>query len=236
VLFWPKTMHEYLELAIFLPLFLLTVSVHEYSHGWVASKLGDDTARERRRLTLNPLAHISVPLTIVLPILVLLVTWGRFALALLKPVPINPLRFRNPKRGLTYVGIAGPVSNLLMALMLSLLLRFGILPHTGLLGSLRDILGLIIIVNIILALFNLLPIPPLDGSRVLVGLLPNKYARAVLRLDRYGFIFILTLFISLALISGGILQFMMIPLKFVWKLYGLSGVEFDNLVLGLGRT
>ncbi len=229
-------MHEYLELAIFLPLFLLTVSVHEYSHAWVASKLGDDTAREKRRLTLNPLAHISVPLTILLPIIVLLVTRGRFALALLKPVPINPLRFRNPKRGLTYVGMAGPISNLLMALVLSLFLRLGILPHAGLFGGLRDILGLMIIVNIILAMFNLLPIPPLDGSRVLVGLLPNKYARAVLRLDRYGFIFILTLFTSLALMGGGILEFIIVPLKFVWKLYGLSGVEFDNLLLGLGRT
>ena len=232
-------MHEYLELIFFLPLFLLTVSIHEYSHGWVANKLGDGTARERGRLTLNPLAHISLPLTIVLPILVLVLTWFRFTIALLKPVPINPFRFRNPKRGLMYVGLAGPVSNLLVALVLSMFLRFDILPLTGFLGGIRAILGLIIIVNIVIAMFNMLPIPPLDGSRVMVGLLPNKYARMLLSVDRYGFIFIITLFASLAFAGGGegILQFIRTPLKFVWKsLYGLSGLEFDNLMYGMTKT
>ncbi len=229
-------MHENLELIIFLPLFLLTVSIHEYSHGWMAQKLGDNTARERGRLTLNPLAHISIPLTIILPVIILLVTWGRFTLALLKPVPINPLRFRNPKRGLTYVGIAGPFSNFLMAFILSLFLRFGLLPDEGLWGSIKVILGFVIIVNLILGMFNLLPIPPLDGSRVIVGLLPNRYARIILRLDKYGFIFIITLFVSVGLMAGGMLRLIIVPLKFAWKLYGLSGVEFDNLILSLTET
>ena len=158
------------------------------------------------------------------------------ALTLLKPVPINPLRFRNPKRGLAWVGFAGPASNIIMAFLLSLFLSLNIVPASGFWGSIREILALLILVNTALALFNLLPVPPLDGSRILVGFLPNKFAKALLKLDRYGFILILTVFATVALVTGDLVQYIRIPLKAAWKLYGLSGAEFDYIVPPVGTT
>ena len=223
-------MRELLQVIAVLPFLMLTVSVHEFSHGYVAMKLGDDTAKEKRRLTINPLRHISVPLTIILPAVLILVTRARFSFALLKPVPINPLRFRKPKRGLAWVGMAGPASNIVMGLFFALLLRFNLVPAKGFWGSIREMLAFLVIFNTALALFNLMPIPPLDGSRILVGFLPNKFAKTVLKLDRYGFILILTVFATVALMTGDLIQYVRIPLKAVWKLYGLSGTEFDGLI------
>lgn len=223
---------EYLITIMFLPLFLLTVSVHEFSHGWVAHKLGDNTAKEKGRLTLNPLKHISLLLTIFLPATLIAITKGKFAIAALKPVPINPLFFRNPKRGLTYVGAAGPLSNLFLALVFSSFLR--ILPYyeDGFIGAARAVLGLLVVANTVLGLFNLMPVPPLDGSRIIAGLLPNRAARAMLRYDKYGVLFIVTLLAALALTTDGLISILRLPLKLIWKLYGLNGVEFDNLMIG----
>jgi Zn-dependent protease len=220
---------DVLEVFAFLPLFLLTVTVHEYSHGYVAYRLGDTTAKERGRLTLNPIAHMSLVLTLLLPALVWIATWFRFTIALLKPVPINPLRFRDPKRGLLLVGLAGPLSNFAIAFLLSLLTMSGIIPVWGFWGSVRTVLGLLIIVNILLGTFNILPIPPLDGSRVLVGLLPRRYGTVLLKLDRYGIIFIIAFFASVAIMAGGLLEVVRVPLKSIWKFIGLDGVRFDDM-------
>lgn len=184
---------------------------------------------------MNPLKHISLWLTIFLPATLILITNGKFAVAALKPVPINPMLFRNPKRGLTYVGIAGPLSNFFMALVFSSILR--ILPYseTGFIGGTRIVLGMAVLANFILGMFNLMPVPPLDGSRILAGLVPNKATRIILRLDKYGVIFIITLLGALALTTdGGVFSVIRVPLKYIWKFYGLRGLEFDNLTMGTG--
>lgn len=227
-------MQKYLITIVFLPLFLFSVSIHEYSHGWVASKLGDNTAKLRGRLTLNPIKHISLLLTIVLPVVLALITWGRFAIGSLKPVPINPMLFRNPKRGLSYVGLAGPLSNFFTALVFASFLK--ILPYSeeGIIAVIRIILSMAVLANFILGLFNLIPVPPLDGSRIVAGIVPNKLTMFILKSDKYGIIFLVSLLAAIAIwTDNGIFGVIRIPLKYLWKFYGLKGVEFDNFTLGL---
>ncbi|NQT94530.1 MAG: site-2 protease family protein [Lentisphaerae bacterium] len=161
----------------------LSVVIHEVAHGYVAYLLGDPTARDARRITLNPLAHIDPFGTIILPIILILT--GGPVLAWAKPVPFNPGYFRDPKRGIMIVGAAGPAANLVLATVAALLLR--LFP----LGSFMAlILEIVCTINVFLAVFNLIPIPPLDGSRVLTGLLPSRYVRGYLSIEPYGFMII----------------------------------------------
>jgi len=174
-------------MLLFVFLLAIFASLHEYAHGWVAYKLGDPTAKYAGRLTLNPLAHIDPMMSIFLPLILLWITNGAFAFAAAKPVPVNFNNLRNPRRDMLWVGIAGPGSNFLSAFALSLLLKF--FP----LGLLKPLLEIGIFVNIILAVFNLIPIPPLDGSRVVMGLLPREYAYSYARLEPYGFFILIGL-------------------------------------------
>jgi len=174
---------------------IFAITVHEVAHGWVAKKYGDNTASALGRLTLNPIKHIDLLGTIILPGL-LLITGTGFIFGWAKPVPVDPRHFKNPRRDMAIVALAGPLANVLMAVGWALIARLGVaigmqmeavslpLIYTGIAG---------ISINLVLALVNLLPIPPLDGSRILTGILPNYWAWQYNRLERFGFIILLVL-------------------------------------------
>ena len=170
-----------------LALFLAIVP-HEVAHGYVAWKLGDPTARRANRLTLNPMAHIDLFGSIILPgLLMLMHSPVLFGWA--KPVPFNPWYFRDPRRGIMLVGAAGPIVNFTMAILIALLLR--VLGPGG--GLFAQFLIYLCLINIFLGVFNLIPIPPLDGSRVVTGLLPEEWVGPYLRLEKFGFVIIIGL-------------------------------------------
>jgi Zn-dependent protease len=174
---------DIIMLMLLAPLVLFTVMTHEISHGWVALQLGDPTAKNQGRLTFNPLKHMSFRWTVLFPITSLYLF--KVALIMPKPVPINPRNFENPKKGIMWVGLAGPAVNIFLMLFFALVLGSGIVPASGSVGMfVRLLLTVLIIANMVLALFNLLPIPPLDGSRLLIGLLPVKQAAFLLRVQR----------------------------------------------------
>jgi Zn-dependent protease len=175
-------------LLISLALLLICVSVHEFAHGWVAYKLGDNTAKLSGRLTLNPLAHIDPMGTIILPLFLFIVTQGRFVFGAAKPVPVNFGLLRNPKRDIIWVGLSGPAANFIFAILLSLAWR--IIPLTPLVNIL---FWSLITTNVILGVFNLIPVPPLDGSRVLMGLLPRRLAIKYAAIEPYGFTIVMVL-------------------------------------------
>ncbi len=176
-------------ILISLPLFLIAVVIHEYAHGWVANQLGDPTAKYAGRLTLNPLAHIDMMGTILLP-LFLIMMGSPIIFGWAKPVPINFALLRNPKRDMFWVSIAGIAANFLLALFLSILLKIGVFPvHSY--GWIFLNYG--ILINLVLAVFNAIPIPPLDGSKILLGLLPREWAYSYMQLERFGFLILIAL-------------------------------------------
>ncbi len=167
----------------FIPVFLISVTVHEFAHAFTADRLGDPTPRLMGRLTLNPLAHLD-PLG-TLMILLVRFGWG-------KPVEFDPFNLKNPRRDAALISLAGPVSNLLFAFILSLVIR--LLPFSL---SILQLLYPIIILNIILAIFNLLPLHPLDGFKIVGGFLPEEQAKEWQTLERYGLFFLLLLLIPI---------------------------------------
>ncbi|TAN66477.1 MAG: site-2 protease family protein [Methylobacter sp.] len=174
---------------------VFAITVHEVAHGWVAKKYGDNTASLLGRLTLNPIKHIDLFGTLILPGLLLLSGTG-FIFGWAKPVPVDPRNFKNPRRDMAIVALAGPVSNLAMAVGWALIARLGVM-----IGASTEAVSLPLIysgiagisINLVLAMLNLLPIPPLDGSRILTGMLPSYWASQYNRLERYGFIILLVL-------------------------------------------
>jgi len=169
-----------------LSIFFLAVIVHEYTHGWVAWKLGDSTAKRAGRLTMNPLVHIDPIGTIVLP-LILIITHSPVIFGWAKPVPVNFYNLRNPKRDMVWVGLAGPSANIILAVLLSFILKASIISQNPLFLLIIDSA---IIINLVLAVFNILPIPPLDGSKVAMGMLPRQISIQYAKLEPYGFIII----------------------------------------------
>lgn len=172
---------------------VFAITVHEVAHGWVAKQYGDKTAFLLGRLTLNPIKHIDLVGTLLLPGLLLLTGTG-FIFGWAKPVPVDPRHFKNPRKDMAIVAVAGPVSNLLMALLWALLARIGVTLNIEAISLPLIYMGVAgISINLVLALLNLLPIPPLDGSRILTGILPYQLAWQYNKLERFGFIIILVL-------------------------------------------
>jgi Zn-dependent protease len=175
------------DLVFLLPILLVSMMAHEVSHGYVAYRLGDPTAKAHGRLTLNPLKHLD-PLGTGMFVLTYLL--GGFVFGWAKPVPVNPYYFTNRQRGMLVVGLAGPAANFVAAVALAVVLN---LLHPSVGSTMFTVLFLAFQVNVVLGIFNLVPVPPLDGSRVLGGFLPRDVYARWIELDRYGMIFILLL-------------------------------------------
>jgi Zn-dependent protease len=191
------------------------IVLHEYAHGWTANQLGDPTARLSGRLTINPLKHIDPVGTLIVPGMLLFayfsgLTRGLFLFGWAKPVPVNFSRLNNPKRDMMLVALAGPLVNVTLAFVLAALIRPGF--FTGHEAILKWALEL----NLILAVFNMVPIPPLDGSRVVSGLLPNRMAYSYNKLERWGIL------IVLFALNLGFLNFIYPIVDFLAGLLGVS--------------
>lgn len=193
------------QLIILAPPLLLALTVHEFAHGYVAYRLGDPTAKNAGRLTLNPLKHLD-------PIGTIAFFFIKFGWA--KPVPVNPNYFKNPRKDMLWVALAGPATNLGLAIISAIVTKLiwalaSLLPYSAVAEAILVPLNAMLIasvwINLVLCIFNFLPIPPLDGSRILSGILPDDLARSYQQVERYGFVIILVLAFS------GILSKVILP-------------------------
>jgi Zn-dependent protease len=200
------------DLILFLPVLLFSVVLHEYAHGWMARRQGDDTAYMLGRLTLNPIPHIDPIGSVLLPAL-LIITNAPFVLGWAKPVPVNPRNYRNYKRGDILVSLAGIVVNLALAVIATVVMILVVLLARGLPAAaptfelIVQMMQRAVLINLVLAFFNLIPIPPLDGSHVLYHLLPPKLGLAYRGLYQYGMMILL----ALMLIGRPIFNLLLMP-------------------------
>lgn len=174
---------------------VLSAVIHEYMHGWMADRLGDPTAKNLGRLTLNPIKHIDPFGSIIVP-LVLVLSGSGFVLGWAKPVPFNPYNLNDKKYGGAKVALAGPLGNFITAIFFGFVLRFFAEPLYNINPVFLDILSIMVFINLLLMVFNLVPIPPMDGSKVIMPFLPYEWQRKYLALEQYGMILVL-LFVML---------------------------------------
>ena len=215
---------------------LLAITVHETAHGWVARRFGDKTAEMLGRLTLNPIKHIDPVGTILVPAVMLLLPGG-FVFGWAKPVPVDWRNFKHPKQDMAWVAVAGPASNLLMALAWALAARVALgLSADNWIALPLLFMGVAgIFINTILMVLNLLPLPPLDGGRVVTGLLPAPYAYQFARVEPYGF------FILVALLVTGVLSIVMWPvvklfLQLMASVAGMKPGYLETILFALMRS
>lgn len=193
---------DYITLIFYFLIIIPSSIIHEVAHGYMAEWLGDPTARYAGRLTVDPRAHIDLQGTILLPLALFFLSGGRFLFAYAKPVPFNPYNLKNQQWGPALVGLAGPAANFLLAVSFALVVRF--VGHS----ALTPFLGIIVYANVLLMIFNLVPIPPLDGSKILYAVLPDSLQGVKTFLDRYGmllvFFFVFFLFQLIAPLVDGV--------------------------------
>lgn len=182
----------------------MSVVVHEVSHGYAAFLLGDPTAKNQGRLTLNPIRHLDLFGSILIPAF-LVITNAGFLFGWAKPVPYNPYNLRNQKWGEAIVAVAGPASNIFIALVFGLLIRFG---AEFLSPAFLNISAILVLINLMLAVFNLVPIPPLDGSKILFAFLPYHMQRFRMMLEQYGFVVVLIFIFFLSGFLAPIMSFL----------------------------
>ena len=211
------------NVVVMVIILLFSVVFHEVSHGWVAHRMGDDTAYKMGRLTLNPIPHIDPMMTILMPLMLGYMTGWRIMFGGAKPVPINPYNFKNPKKGMAITAAAGPLSNL--TLIIIVLVLFQLLTSLGLIDKYdvlrrfnRNELNFVdtffvysIIINSVLMAFNLIPIPPLDGSKVLMGFMSDRQADKYESFSRYGIFFLIGLLLLGSLINFSIIGMIIYP-------------------------
>jgi len=203
-----------IEILLIITILLFSITFHEYAHGLIAYKLSDNTPKISGRLTINPIKHIDILGTIIMPFLLIIITRGTFAFGYAKPVPINPYNFKNPRKDIMWVGLAGPASNFLIAFLLSMVLKMELLG-----GIAKEAIQYGVVINLILFVFNLIPIPPLDGSRVVSAFLSYKNAYRYLKLETVGFIIIILLLVN------GMLDWFLKPiLRILLHIMGLNNI------------
>ena len=206
-------------LLLIAPPILLALTFHEYAHAYVADKYGDDTAKQSGRLTLNPLAHLD-------PLGTIMIFIVHFGWA--KPVPVNPYKLKNPKKDMLWISASGPLANMILALMSGILLRFifstvGAPDQHSIISLLIFMVVMSMQINLALAIFNVLPIAPLDGSKILFGLLPSKHEGKIYFLNRYG------PFILIGLIVFGRVAGVPVLGRLIWPFVGF----FSKLFAGI---
>ncbi|MFA5498913.1 MAG: site-2 protease family protein [Candidatus Cloacimonadia bacterium] len=222
-------MSNLLYYIIVLPIIFMSIIIHEVSHGYAALLLGDDTAKRYRRLSFNPKVHIDTFGTIILPLLLLITTGGKLSFGYAKPVPINPYNFKNMKRDTGLTALAGPMSNFIVATIFSIFVRLLAMtstqsPFALINGFLLQAFFMVIILNLVLGCFNLIPFPPLDGSKIVGMLLPDRHYFRFMQLERKGMYIVLGLILVSYLFNWNLIgNIVMPPVLFLFRL--LTGLH-----------